>query len=359
MQTCTVTSVVIFLINLSCTVLFKAKWGSENDINSIYQGDCSQTEKISTGLHVVINLLSTLLLGASNLCMQLLAAPTRSEIDKAHEKFVWLDTGVPSIRNLRCIGRERLVSSMCYPRHTLHSPSLSVSATRILGSPKHTNLIEGERRYNPAVFPTLASNSHNWVVVTPNYLTGAPWDLSATNTSLKARAGEEVLGLVSDSGLPVMQPLAASIDQAPWPASGSIVQMQTAVHNGAGFTILSPLNYLEQYSTPFEDRSDVILVALNNQDIQNANNSVLACGTQGAVDRGVHKGSHTGEWMCRQSNTFSCKRLAAHGYDEDLKISAIAHWNVVGYEKDYCMASYRPTGNRCGVVYSYRIMIGK
>ena len=53
-------------------------------------------------------------------------------------------------------------------------------------------------------------------------------------------------------------------------------------------------------------------------------------------------------------------KLAAHGYEsEDQKLSAIAHWNIVGYEIDYCMASYRPTGNRCGVVYSYRIMIGK
>ncbi len=107
--TCSVTSVIIFLINLSCTAVFKAKWGSDSDINTLYQGDCSKTEKISTGLHVIINLLSTLLLGASNLCMQLLAAPTRSEIDRAHQKFIWLDIGAPSLRNLRHVGRERLV----------------------------------------------------------------------------------------------------------------------------------------------------------------------------------------------------------------------------------------------------------
>ena len=109
LQTCSVTSVVIFLINLSCTVIFKVKWGTDSDINTLYQGDCSEAERISTGLHVIINLLSTLLLGASNLCMQLLAAPTRSEIDRAHSRFIWLDIGVPSLRNLRHIGRERLV----------------------------------------------------------------------------------------------------------------------------------------------------------------------------------------------------------------------------------------------------------
>lgn len=109
MRACSVTSVVIFLINLSCTILFKTKWGSDGDINTFYHGDCLKAGRISTGLHVIINLLSTLLLGASNLCMQLLAAPRRSEVDRAHKKFVWLHIGVPSLRNLRHIGRERLV----------------------------------------------------------------------------------------------------------------------------------------------------------------------------------------------------------------------------------------------------------
>lgn len=210
------------------------------------------------------------------------------------------------------------------------------------------------------MFPTLASNSYNWVVVTPSYLSNAPWDLSATNTTLRERDNEEVLGLVSDRGLPVMQPLAASTNQASWPTSEDITKLQNAVHNGTGFTKPSPLDCLQQYSTPFGDRSDVILISLNGNSANNANTSVLACGKQGAVDVGIHKGTHPGEWMCRQSNTFSCKKLAAHGYEsEDEEISAIADWNVVGYEIDHCMASYRPTGNRCGVVYSYRIMIGK
>ena len=33
-------------------------------------------------------------------CAQLLAAPTRSEVDKAHHNGEWLDIGVPSLRNL-------------------------------------------------------------------------------------------------------------------------------------------------------------------------------------------------------------------------------------------------------------------
>ena len=40
--------------------------------------------------------------------MQLLAAPTRSEIDKAHAKRLWLDIGVTSLRNFRHIRKSRL-----------------------------------------------------------------------------------------------------------------------------------------------------------------------------------------------------------------------------------------------------------
>lgn len=200
----------------------------------------------------------------------------------------------------------------------------------------------------------MASNSYNWVVVTPDYLNNAPWDLSATDRTLEERGSEQILDLVSDRGLPVMQPLAASTNQASWPTSGDIVDMQNAAHNGTSLTRLSPLDCLEQYSTPFGDRSDIVLIALDTNDTNNANNSVLACGTQGAIELGVHKGNHPGECMCRQSNTFSCKTLAAHGYEsEDQEISAISHWNVAGYEIDYCMASCRPTGKRCGVVYSH------
>ena len=98
----------VFLINFLATVIMRAKWGTEPDINTLSRGNCSKMSNINTGVHVVINILSTLLLGASNLCMQLLVAPTRSEIDKAHARFKWLNIGVPSIKNLRYIDRHRV-----------------------------------------------------------------------------------------------------------------------------------------------------------------------------------------------------------------------------------------------------------
>ena len=81
----------------------------QSDIRTLYQGSCSQSSTIFRWSHVGINVLSTLLLGASSACMQCLTAPTREEVDRGHAKGFWLDIGVPGIRNLRLIAPWRKV----------------------------------------------------------------------------------------------------------------------------------------------------------------------------------------------------------------------------------------------------------
>jgi hypothetical protein len=63
----------------------------------------------STGFHIVINVFSTILLAASNYTMQVLCSPTRSDLDAAHQKGIWLDVGLLSLRNLRHLPRGRIV----------------------------------------------------------------------------------------------------------------------------------------------------------------------------------------------------------------------------------------------------------
>jgi len=41
--------------------------------------------------------------------MQRLAAPTRAEVDDAHAKKKWVDIGIPSIKNLLFIEKERVI----------------------------------------------------------------------------------------------------------------------------------------------------------------------------------------------------------------------------------------------------------
>ncbi|TLD05234.1 uncharacterized protein PgNI_09344 [Pyricularia grisea] len=76
-------------------------------VGTLKLGDCDDVGTLNSGLHLLINVLSSLFLGAGNYCMQTLAAPTRAEMDLAHSRGHSLDVGVPSIRNLKRIARYR------------------------------------------------------------------------------------------------------------------------------------------------------------------------------------------------------------------------------------------------------------
>ncbi|CAG8107401.1 unnamed protein product [Penicillium olsonii] len=73
-----------------------------------YEGSCTLTSRWSTAIHLIINILSTGILAASNYCMQTLVAPTREEIDFSHARGKWLDIGTPSLRNLKAIPKHRV-----------------------------------------------------------------------------------------------------------------------------------------------------------------------------------------------------------------------------------------------------------
>lgn len=78
-------------------------------IGSIAFGSCHNLSLINTLLHGLINVLSSLLLGAGSYCMQLLVGPSRREINQAHANGRSLEIGVASIKNLRHIAGKRLI----------------------------------------------------------------------------------------------------------------------------------------------------------------------------------------------------------------------------------------------------------
>jgi hypothetical protein len=100
----------ILVSNFGLTVFAASQFESQRGVGLIYQGDCATVGKLNLWLHLLINLLSTGMLSASNYCMQLQAAPTRSNIDEAHKAGKWLDIGVPSLRNLGHINGWRKAS---------------------------------------------------------------------------------------------------------------------------------------------------------------------------------------------------------------------------------------------------------
>lgn len=119
-----VTAVVVFAINLVVLIWALARSRSFTGSCIFFTGSCAKSRQISLVISVLINLLSTLLLGASNNAGQYISSPTRENIDKAHSSGRWLYIGSFSFRNLRYIGWRRTLlwfGFMCtsFPLHLL------------------------------------------------------------------------------------------------------------------------------------------------------------------------------------------------------------------------------------------------
>lgn len=92
----------VFLVLLSSQVFLWAKSGDLAGYHIIHSGQCAGNGvgRLNTLLHLIINILSSLVLASTNFFMQVLNAPSRAELDSAHERGSWLDIGVPSPRNV-------------------------------------------------------------------------------------------------------------------------------------------------------------------------------------------------------------------------------------------------------------------
>ncbi len=151
---CALVAAAVFIINLTVTIWAVSTSDVQNGLGTLYDGNCKRTSTLTFWAHLAINILSTLLLGASNYSMQCLSSPTRSEIDKAHDQGIWLDIGVPSVRNLRRLSKNRIILWWL----------LAISSI-----PLHL-------LYNSAVFSSLCSRGVDIYLVSSHFLDGAPFD---------------------------------------------------------------------------------------------------------------------------------------------------------------------------------------
>ncbi len=97
------------IINIAAAAWLKRHPGANSNLVEVFNGSCDKVSNMDIWVHLLINAISTLLLGGSNYCMQCLCAPNRQEIDRAHAKGQFLDIGVPSYRNLSCIAWPRVI----------------------------------------------------------------------------------------------------------------------------------------------------------------------------------------------------------------------------------------------------------
>ncbi|KIX08961.1 uncharacterized protein Z518_00039 [Rhinocladiella mackenziei CBS 650.93] len=144
-------------INLGVGIWLCTQGKNAGGLTEVYRGNCNTAKQLSIWVHLAINILSTLLLGGSNYCMQCVSAPTRKEIDKAHSQGKYLDIGVPSMRNLGVIGLQKnalwwILGLTSIPLHLM---------------------------YNSAFYSSLSNNDYNILIVTPDFVTGGAFDLAA------------------------------------------------------------------------------------------------------------------------------------------------------------------------------------
>ena len=95
--------IMTLFINIGLSVFIAFHRGFDKGIGTLVQGECSKITAYNIGVHLTINVLSTLLLSGSNYCMQCLSAPTRREINNAHKRGLALDIGISSSHNLNIL----------------------------------------------------------------------------------------------------------------------------------------------------------------------------------------------------------------------------------------------------------------
>jgi hypothetical protein len=94
-----------------------------NGVGSLFEGSCDTAGALNTGAHVVLNVFSSLFLGAGNYCMQVLVAPSQSQVKESNgfggRSY---DVGVHSLRNLMQVrlSKKLLWFGLCLCSTLLH-----------------------------------------------------------------------------------------------------------------------------------------------------------------------------------------------------------------------------------------------
>jgi hypothetical protein len=103
------TDTFLLLLVLALTLVAALNFPRNGLQATIVDQDCGSVRTWGTLLHLLINIVSTLLLATSSYAMQCLGSPTRREIDRVHDKGKCMNIGVPSIGNVIRMSPRRLL----------------------------------------------------------------------------------------------------------------------------------------------------------------------------------------------------------------------------------------------------------
>ena len=298
------TGTSILILNICVTVWASTKSPSDKGVTTVHEGLCSGIKTAITRIHLAVNILSTLLLAASNACMQILCAPTREEVDAAHARHKWLRIGVPSLKNLFYIDRKKsaiwvLLGLSSVPLHLL---------------------------WNSAFVDTLSSNDYVFSAITEGFLQGDPYN----NT-------QEYLTNYSD-----------------------VAKSMLDSHRNQSLTPLTVTACMKEYGKEFVSEYGNLLLIY---DFKYEYNSLLIQGLNYGISTDVSNNIDTiaGGWMCDNSQ-FGCDFAKLNAtywnpwHDIDLGIQAQPQTSFVLDGKiEYCLA--KKINSQCRLDVSRPIMV--
>ncbi|KAL2849951.1 hypothetical protein BJY01DRAFT_138957 [Aspergillus pseudoustus] len=290
-----ITSAIVLILNL--VMVLWATLRHPDNRSVLYSGNCGRVKEIGAGIHFLINILSTLLLSASNYAMQCLGAPAREDLDPAHAKGKWLDIGVPSLKNLFKIPKTRSLLWVC----------LVFSSV-----PLHIF-------YNSTVYSTISANSY---------------DVYVANFSF--------MSLPSTNNISVYDEYTDIIWQIP--------SAQQLVDQVSKLERLTPQECITAYATSFQSKyGSVVLIS---DDF---------AGTNASIDRVDSQTVPTSEdqievdpyrWICAERRGATLDHPCSY-YISDLQ--SRDEWIVQGHKVDYCLADNE--GEKCTLEFSLPLAI--
>ncbi|KAL4950215.1 hypothetical protein BDW69DRAFT_187553 [Aspergillus filifer] len=301
-----ITSFTVLILNLTMVLWAYSRHTEPGQSeNILYEGDCDRTKELSSGIHFLINALSTFLLSASNFAMQCLSAPTRNDVDRAHERKKWLDIGVPSIRNLWRIPRSRMLLWLCLVMTSV---------------PLHLF-------YNSTVYSTTSANSYNVYVSDYSHL------MSATPGDVE---------LVYD--------VSNNFDWNVKSASQLVAESKILER-------LDPKDCISAYATTFQAKyANVALISPDFNNTGNITTPVALLGTSTVPTGGGSEAPDPYYWICkdgRPGNKVDQSDKACSQYFNDVRDQE--EWYVKGFKVDYCLAQRTP--QKCTLEYSLPLAI--
>jgi len=313
------TSTTVLLANFVTLMVLETRFKAERGVVPLFEGSCTTVKRLDIFTHVCINILSTLLLGASNLCMQLLAAPTRKEVDRAHARRRWLDIGAPSYRNLWSI----------HPSRALVWGFLGLSSLPI------------HFVYNSVLSSSIPQYGYAAAVVSENFLDGAPFGHGYVDNSNGRLTPETWNGTYGPN--PISWP-----PEQVWNMSEALIEWQNTATNSSVFTNLSNVDCLTQYTNVYGRRTGLLVVTEELQEDANAS---------------VHQYVYLPASFTPESQYWPC----TFG-DQNLKDSNVTcvppqtenadRWYKFGRKVLYCLSEVPTSGDHCRLNYSPDILIG-